>query len=173
MLGPLHSVVLFASSNSDSNGGILPLLFLLSGFVFYGVMYRKYRNVDKRFHYETSTQTEKLNMQQADELIESLTDLRNARIQGANNESVAGAGGLMSLMTGDLTGALTSVFDRGEVQSVLGEPIVEGHATISQDAAGAQPPPVSPPASGAASAPPAPPPPAPPPDGDQPGGSSF
>lgn len=170
MLGSIHGLVLFASSSSDSNGGIFPLLFLLSGFVFYGVMYRKYRNVDKRFHYETSTKSEKLNMEQADELIESLTGLRSAHIQGANNDSVAGAGGLMSLMTGDLTGALTSVFDRAEMQTVLGEPIEGGNSTVPRTAPGAPTPPVGPPASGATSAPP---PPAPPPDGDQPGGSSF
>lgn len=82
--------VIQASSDSD-DGGKLGLLFLLAGFLFYGAMYLRYRNVDKRHRYETETKAEMRNLQHADAFAQSLRRLRNSRMNGANNTSVRGA----------------------------------------------------------------------------------
>ena len=82
--------VIQASSDSD-DGGKIGLLFLLAGFLFYGAMYVRYRNTDKRHHYETETRAAMRNMQQADAFAESLRRLRNSKMSGANNTSVHGA----------------------------------------------------------------------------------
>lgn len=86
----LLETVVQASSDSD-DGGKLGLLFLLAGFVFYGAMYIRYRNTDKRHHYETETKAEMRHLQQADVFAHSMKRLRNSRMNGANNTSVRGA----------------------------------------------------------------------------------
>lgn len=119
MLGLLHATLgLLASSDSDSNLSVLGYVFLLSGFVFYGYVFFRYRNVGKRHHHETETETTRLNLQQTDERIQSLTGLSNSRIQGANNTQVRGAGGLgfsmgqLSAVT-DKLNPLLKQFDKG------------------------------------------------------------
>lgn len=107
---------LLAASDSDSSFGAIGLIFLLSGFVFYGYVYFRYRNVAKRHHYETETEATKLNVQTVDEKIRTLTGLSNANMQGANNTAVQGAGGMpfsMDQLKG-LTGSLGSVM--GQIQ---------------------------------------------------------
>lgn len=86
--------LLARSSSSSSDPGGLGLVFLLSGFVFYGYVFLKYRNTGKRHHHETETKTVKLNLTERDELLNILKGLTNSRMVGANNTSVGGAGGL-------------------------------------------------------------------------------
>ena len=118
MLGMIHAAaVLLADSSSNGNSSAFGYLFLLSGFVFYGYVFFRYRNAGKRHHYETETETKRLNLQEADERVQSLTGLSNSSMQGANNESVHGAGafgfsmGQLSSMTEKLN-PLLKQFDK-------------------------------------------------------------
>lgn len=147
---------LLAASDSDSSFGAIGLIFLLSGFVFYGYVYFRYRNVSKRHHYETETEATKLNVQTVDEKVRSLTGLSNAKMQGANNTAVQGAGGLPFSM--DQLKGLGSQF--GSVMGQIQKPSTP--PTSSQPTA---PPPTAPPPTA-----PPPPPPSPP---SAPDGQSF
>lgn len=84
-------VVIQASTDDSDGAGKLGLLLLTAGFVFYGAMYLRYRNTDKRHHYETETKAEMRHLQQADVFARSMKRLRNSRMKGANNTSVRGA----------------------------------------------------------------------------------
>lgn len=80
-----HTAVL-ADSSSDSDG-ILWLLLLgpASGFVFYGAMMRRYRNHDKRFHYEHDSESEMASLQAYDHKVNKIVGTRSRRIQGDNS----------------------------------------------------------------------------------------
>lgn len=75
-----------ADSSGDSDG-ILYLLLLgpASGFVFYGAMMRKYRNHDKRFHYEHESTSEMVNVQSYDRKVDRVVGTRSTRIRGDNS----------------------------------------------------------------------------------------
>lgn len=92
----MHTTILhllaFASTSSGKNSGGIGLLFFLSGFVFYGIFYMKYRNINQRHHYEDDTEATKLDVTATDAMSQSLTGLSNARMRGANNDRVNGAG---------------------------------------------------------------------------------
>ncbi len=93
LFGVTHELIgLLARSSSSSNNGSFGAIFLLSGFVFYGFVFLKYRNVNKRHHYETETQAQRLNDEASDTLVNSLTDLSNSRMQGANSTALHGTG---------------------------------------------------------------------------------
>lgn len=87
----VHAQVFAAESSSDDDGGSIGLLFLLSGFIFYGVFYLKYRNIDKRHKHESETASSLQNMQENDQFVESRTGLTDRRMAGANNTDVRGA----------------------------------------------------------------------------------
>lgn len=86
----LNDQVLASGSSSD-DGGSIGLVFLLSGFVFYGIIYFRYRNSNKRHHHESETEATLLNMQEDDQLVQHKTGLRNSKMSGANNHEVRGA----------------------------------------------------------------------------------
>ena len=86
-----HGQILSAASSSEDDGGNIGLIFLLSGFVFYGVIYFKYRNVDKRHKHEVETEATLHNMQGYDQFVESRKGLSQPRLAGANNKDVRGA----------------------------------------------------------------------------------
>ncbi len=112
---PLTNIVIRAASdNSDNNSGKLGLILMLAGFVFYGAMYLRYRNTDKRDHYESETKAETANMEAQDAFSRSLTHLKNSRMSGANNTSVRGAraGGLSSLTGGVLPKGLNGILPK-------------------------------------------------------------
>ena len=69
----------------------LGLVFLLSGVVFYGLVYRYYRNADKRYRYETQTEATVENMRREDKYKKTRRKLSSSRMQGANNRSIRGA----------------------------------------------------------------------------------
>lgn len=95
------ATVLFAS-DSDS-GNSIGYVFFLSGFVFYGIIYMKYRNVNKRHHHESETEATKLNLVAADAKVGEEKGLRNSRMNGANNTRVDGASAV-NLLGGHLGG---------------------------------------------------------------------
>ena len=65
-------------------------IFLLAGFIFFFVMYIKYRNSNARHHYEMETKTKISNLQKVDNFIKKEKGLSNPKIEGANNTKVSG-----------------------------------------------------------------------------------
>lgn len=87
-----QATVLLAESSSDEGSGGIGLLFLLSGFVFYGAMYLRYRNTDKHHKHESETEARMLDVRAVDNHIKTLKGVKNARLQGANNRLVRARG---------------------------------------------------------------------------------
>ncbi len=84
-------VVLASIGSGDGEGGSIGLLLLLSGFVFYGLMYLRYRNTDKRHRHESETRAEIHDVRALDQFHRSLKGVSNSRMRGANNREVRGA----------------------------------------------------------------------------------
>ena len=78
--------------NSDND---FSWLFFTLGFVFYGLMYARYRNKGARHLHEKETKATTDNMRTVDNFVTKRTGLRNARMEGANNTS--DNGGLFDL----------------------------------------------------------------------------
>lgn len=85
-----HEYVLASSGSSDDGGGI-GLVFLASGFVFYAVIFLKYRNVNKRHKHESETEASLHNMQEEDDFVEHRKGLSQSQLAGANNKDVRGS----------------------------------------------------------------------------------
>ena len=82
---------IIASSSDDNEAALAPLLFLLSGFIFYGIMYARYRNADKRHYHEKETSAVVANLQVGDALLKNMKGLSNSSMPGANQSRVEGA----------------------------------------------------------------------------------
>ena len=80
----------FLTSN-DSEEGNIGWLFLLLGFVFFGVMYARYRNRGARHYHEKETISTINNMQANDSYVGRRTGLTKSRMEGANNLAVRGS----------------------------------------------------------------------------------
>ena len=65
-------------------------LFLLAGFIYFFVMYTRYRNSDARHHHETETRAKIFNLRKVDNLIKRQTGLSSSKMAGANNTRVSG-----------------------------------------------------------------------------------
>jgi len=76
---------------SDGDASDFGLLFLLSGFVFYALMFLRYRNIDKRHRHESETRASLHDVRASDTFHRSLKGVSNRRMDGANNEEVRGA----------------------------------------------------------------------------------
>ena len=63
-------------------------LFLLSGFIYFFVMFTRYRNSNARHKYESETKTQMSNLRKQDEYVRRLSGLSNSRMNGANNTNV-------------------------------------------------------------------------------------
>lgn len=87
ILSPLFA----ASDDSGEAAAAIPLLLLLSGFIFYGYIYSKYRNTDKRHSHETETMSNIANLGALDNLVEHRTRLKNSKMTGANHDRIEGA----------------------------------------------------------------------------------
>ena len=74
-------------------------VFLFSGFVYFAIIYGKYRNQGARHHYEKETKRETSKLRQVDDFIKSEHGLSNSRIHGANNTKVNGSGMGNNIMT--------------------------------------------------------------------------
>lgn len=88
-------------ADSDEGGGSIAPLFLLAGFIFYGFMYLKYRNINKRHKHESETEATLHNMRADDQFNKSLKGLSESRMAGANNHDVR-AGNSTSAVFGRL-----------------------------------------------------------------------
>ncbi|MEG3615481.1 hypothetical protein [Isoptericola haloaureus] len=99
----LDTAAVLASTGSDGDAGALGLVFFLSGFVFFALIFARYRNADKRYRHEKQTRTVRKNVQVRDDFVRSRTGLRNRTMDGANHDSVSGslnptAGSVQGLM---------------------------------------------------------------------------
>jgi hypothetical protein len=84
----LNQVVLASSDSSEGDPRILGLLLFLSGFVYYGLIYLRYRNTDKRHLHESETEARMLNVQAFDQHIEHKKGVKHSKMKGANNHEV-------------------------------------------------------------------------------------
>lgn len=85
------SPLVASSSDEGGEAAALPLLLLLSGFIFYGYIYSKYRNADKRHSHESETKANIANLGVLDSFIEHRKGLKNAKLKGANQDRIEGA----------------------------------------------------------------------------------
>lgn len=90
-LATLNDHVLASSGDSEGGIGMVGLLFFLSGFAFYAVMYLRYRNSNKRNLHESETEATLLNMKTTDVLVKNMKGLKNRSMKGANNNDVRGS----------------------------------------------------------------------------------
>lgn len=82
--------LLASGGDSDSIGNV-GLLFFLSGFLFYGFMFLRHRNVDKRHQHAKETEVEIDNVQARDDFVGKRNRQRNRRMDGANERQIEGA----------------------------------------------------------------------------------
>lgn len=74
---------------ADDGGDIIGLLFALGplvAFLFYGATYRNYRNHDKRFKLEESTEVSSKVLQASDIFMNTVTGASHGTMRGANHE---------------------------------------------------------------------------------------
>lgn len=82
--------VLAASGSDGVDPSNIGLAFLLSGFLFYGLMRARYRNSGERHKHEAETRAEMRDMKTHDALNHSLTAVSNASMRTSNNRAVRG-----------------------------------------------------------------------------------
>ena len=88
----LIGIILCVLVNSvdDDDNGVFFLALLLSGFIFYGAMYARYRNKAARHTYEKETKHDVYDLKNTDELKEHRKGLSNAKINGCNDSKIEG-----------------------------------------------------------------------------------
>ena len=98
---PIHMPKLFGISALVEVLGVLAMLFvdwdyswafLFAGFIYFFIMFSKYRNQGARHKHELETKRKINNVKAEDRLVKRRTGLTNPKIQGANNTSVGGEG---------------------------------------------------------------------------------
>lgn len=67
-------------------------LFLLSGIIYFLIIYFKYRNSNARHKYERDTKSQMSNLRKVDNYIERRTGLTSSTMSGTNNNTVNGSG---------------------------------------------------------------------------------
>ena len=85
----LIGLMIFIAMSADDSD--FKWIFLLTGFIYFAIIYLKYRNSDARHHHETETKKKMFNLKQVDELIKRRTGLTNSEIEGANNTKINGS----------------------------------------------------------------------------------
>ena len=97
---PIHMPVLVGISSIVEIFGVLAMIFidwkyryvfLLLGFIYFLIMYNKYRNSNARHNYESETKRTINNLRQVDEFFEKRKRLSSPTISGANNKQLNGA----------------------------------------------------------------------------------
>ena len=91
----LGVIAMIFTYSDDSNW---PWLFLASGFVYFFIIYSKYRNSGARHSHETETKTNMSNLKENDSFVRHETGLRNPMMDGANNRSVNGTTSAMNVL---------------------------------------------------------------------------
>lgn len=85
----LAGLIAMLFTYSDDNNW--PWLFLLSGVVYYLIIYGKYRNSGARHNHEKDTKTNMSNLVKSDKLVRREKRLSDSRMEGANNTRVDGS----------------------------------------------------------------------------------
>ncbi len=85
-IGILFAIIL-NDGDDDTNGF---LLLLLSGFIYYGIMYAKYRNKGARHTYEKETKREMDNIKRVDDFLEHRKGLKDSNIKNQNDYLLEG-----------------------------------------------------------------------------------
>ena len=97
---PIHMPKLFGVSCLVELLGLLAMLFidfeynwifLLAGFIYFFIMFTKYRNQTARHKHESETKKNIANLKNVDSFVKQIKGLTNARMKGANNTSVSGS----------------------------------------------------------------------------------
>lgn len=98
---PIHMPKLFGISCLVELLGLLAMLFvdwdyswafLLAGFIYFFIMFGKYRNNNARHKHELETKKNIANVRKVDRYVTQRKGLTSSRIQGANNTSISGEG---------------------------------------------------------------------------------
>lgn len=117
---PIHMPKLLGVSSIVEILGILAMLFtdfdynwlfILSGFIYFIIMFVRYRNANARHTYEKETKTTISNLRSVDRLIKHQTGLTNSRMNGANNNAVSGQSFSSAL--------LNSVVDQNPIAEIV------------------------------------------------------
>jgi hypothetical protein len=74
----------------DSDFSYVFLLFFLTGFIFFGWVYARYRNTGKHHDHVNETSTEIRNLRKYDQLAEHRRKLSNGHMHGTNDTLVEG-----------------------------------------------------------------------------------
>ena len=85
----LAGLIAMLFTYSDDNNW--PWLFLLSGVLYFLIIYGKYRNSGARHNHEKDTKTNISNLNKTDKLVRREKRLSNSRMEGANNTRVDGS----------------------------------------------------------------------------------
>lgn len=85
----LAGLIAMLFTYSDDNNW--PWLFLLSGVLYFLIIYGKYRNSGARHNHEKYTKTNMSNLVKSDKLVRREKRLSNSRMEGANNTMVNGS----------------------------------------------------------------------------------
>ncbi len=97
---PIHMPKLYIVSGFVELLGLLLMLFvdmendwlfLLLGFIFFAIMYARYRNQGARHTYEKDTKNQMSNLKSVDNFIKTRKGLSNSTMNGANNKVVRGS----------------------------------------------------------------------------------
>lgn len=96
---PIHMAKLFLVSVLVEILGLIAMLFvdfdynwifLLSGFIYFTLIFLRYRNSDARHEYEIETKTDMTNLRKVDKFIKAKKRLTNSVMVGANNKNLNG-----------------------------------------------------------------------------------
>ncbi len=79
-------ILMLFLKNDESNW---PYIFLVSGFLYYFIIYNRYRNSSARYKYETETKINMTNLIKSDNLVKHETKLSNSHMIGANNNTIS------------------------------------------------------------------------------------
>ena len=104
---PIHKPKLFIVSFIVEILGLMAMIglddfdynwiFLAAGFIYYGIIYGKYRNQNARHKHEVETVHEMGDLRKVDEKLQTRRRLSNSRIVGANNTSIEGSSNSTSM----------------------------------------------------------------------------
>lgn len=83
----IELLCLFATVEIDTDFGVI---FLSIGFIYFFVMYSKYRNSGARHYHELETKTKMENLRKVDNYLQRRKGLSNSKMRGANNRDVDG-----------------------------------------------------------------------------------
>ena len=111
ILGIVAAVLAFLFLTSDSKGNSWGWIFLLVGFIYFAIMYARYRNSGARHAHETETKREVTNLRKYDNLVKRKKRLRNSRMDGANNKTVRSGNVKKSFFDGKKMETVKEVID--------------------------------------------------------------